>query len=751
MLQPMVDYGQKIEEKSRPVSFKRSTGLFGAVTLGVGSLMGAGLYVLVGVAAAEAGPGLWIAYAVCGLLTFLSVLMYAELSRALPVSGGGYVYAYRKLGSFWGFQVGWNLAVGSIFACALYAVGFSAYLSAFLHLDPAPQWFIRTAAVTLVALLTAAALRGGKGGGRLQIFFTWGNLLVVCIFIGVAFLGFDSDNLAPMLPNGFSGVGGAVSLIYISFFGYQLIANTSEEITEAEKTVPRAMIISLAVAFVAYLLTAIAAVSAVPWQELAASDAPLTLVAERSIGQTGVYLIGFGALLASIAALNGTLISQGRQIFAMGRDRIVPDFLAAVTRRTGVPAAALITGAGITTIVILTASLTFAAKAANFALLFSMLPLSTALHLLYKEHVADGETISFWKRALPFATLAANAGLLLTLDYEALTFGGTIVGAGCIVFFTYSYSAEKRGRAGISLNLSEDGGGFRFGGEKILVPMANPKTQQHLFHLAESLAVAQDAKIMVLTVIVADEGQSPREALSRNSRIGNAVQVLDGAAKLAQKEDTAFTPLVRAAKSLTAGILDAAEEERAKLLVMGWSSTEDGTPTPIVNKVVQSCRANLAFVHIKDTPADTGDKYLRVGVALGAQGNSALMQQLASAMVSEAEGRIYYFSVLSPYADKAELTHAREMHTAALSAHESPVPFTAEILQAGNPLKAIIEKTRHLDLLIIGAGALRPTGGETVGTFASAIARDSHCSVILVRRERRIPSFIPRPPLKERR
>lgn len=746
----VTDFEQQISDKSRPISFHRNVGLFGAVTLGVGSLMGAGLYVLVGIAAAEAGPGLWIAYAVCGLLTFLTAAMYSELSKAMPISGGGYLYAYSRLGSFWGFLVGWHLAVGSIFACALYAYGFGSYLTAFVPLKTVPLLFIRAAGIGLVLILTAAALRGGKGGTHLQTVFTWGNLIVVFALILMGLIGFDTDHFSPMLPNGLSGVGGAVSLIYISFFGYQLVANTSEEIKNPEKTVPKAMFLSLCIAGVFYLLTAVVAVGAVPWNELAASNAPLALVAERAVGKPGIFLIGLGALLASVAALNGTLVSQARQIFAMGRDRIVPEFLGTVSQKAGVPAAALVAGASVTIVVLIFADVTFVAKAANFSLLFSMLPLSFALSSLQKERIASGETISLWKRSIPFAALVAAVGLLLTLDMQALTFGGTIIGISCIVFFTYSYSAEKRGRAGFSIHLSDDvPSGFRFGGEKILVPMANPKTQAHLLNLAESLALAQDAEITVLSVIVADKGQKPREVLSKNSRIGDAVQVLSGAARAAEAENTAFTPMVRAARSLAEGILHAVEDERAKLLVMGWSADKDGTPTQLIDTILRTCRSNLAFLHMKEAPSPGLVKYRNIGVALSTQGNGALMGQLAAAMTAENNSRITYFSVLPPYCDKADLVRTRALHMAAIDRHDSHVPYTAEFIQADNPRQAIVDKTKELDLLIIGAGSPKSTGGETVGTFTGLIAERAHCSVILVRREKRLPSFIPRTFAKE--
>ncbi|MCA9523048.1 MAG: amino acid permease, partial [Myxococcales bacterium] len=591
-----MDLQQTLFDKSKSVEFRRTIGVLEATTIGVGSLMGAGLYVLVGIAAAQAGPGVWLAYAVCGVLTFLSVLMYGELGRRLPISGGGYIYAYRTLGSFWGFTVGWHLAVGSIFACALYAYGFASYLGSLLPGSIGGEaWLQKLIAVALVALLIVLGARGGRGGDRLQRLFTWGNLVILLVLALVALSYSRASRLVPLMPNGLGGVGAAISLIYISFFGYQLIANSAEEIQDAPRTIPRAMLYSMLIASFFYLLIAVVCLAAVDWTELARSDTPLVLVASRGIGTLGVLLVGVGGILASGAALNGTLLSQGRQIYAMGRDRLLPELVSRVDEQTKVPRAALFAGAAATILVILFASVSFTAKAANFALLFSMLPISVALHRLLHGRsddesgepgadrdasmrresvvsalptqresragvlptadpssaaapiadassaaapIADASSaaaptqresragvlptvgasgllpppVPLWLRALPWAALAANLALLLTLDIQTLLFGGTVIGAGCFVFIIYSYSSEKRGQAGFSVDLAgeeESPLAFLTRGERILVPMANPRTQESLFSISQALLSANGGEIVVLSVVRAEQGRTP--------------------------------------------------------------------------------------------------------------------------------------------------------------------------------------------------------------------------------------------------
>lgn len=214
------------KRKLVPVGFVRTMGLLGATTLGIGALMGAGIYVLIGLAAGSAGPAVWLSYLVCGLLGLLSVAVFGELSRRVPVSGGGYAFVYSALGSLWGFMTGWLLALGSIFACAMYATGF-AYYATTLFSKNIPEPLLKATALGAIVFLTMLNSRGTKSGDGVQKLLTWGNLLVLAILIGLAVPKADPKLMVPMFPKGLGGLGGAIAIIYVSFFGYQLIANNA--------------------------------------------------------------------------------------------------------------------------------------------------------------------------------------------------------------------------------------------------------------------------------------------------------------------------------------------------------------------------------------------------------------------------------------------------------------------------------------------------------------------------------------------
>ena len=354
-----------LKKKSVRFSFERSISLVGATTLGVGALMGAGIYVLVGLAAREAGPSVWLAYLICGLLTLPSVLMFGELSRLVPVAGGGYVYSYQGLGSFAGFVTGWLLGWGSILACAMYALGF-AYYSVSLSGVVLPDLAVRFVALLITVTLTLLNCVGTRSGEKAQRILTWGNLFVLLSLIVAASWQLDPTKATPLFPNGFGGLAGAVAIIYISFFGYQLIANNAEEIVDPQITIPRAMLLAMLISLGFYVAVAVVCVLTLPWQELAGSQAPLLAVGSRVLGGWGGWIIGSGAVLASAAALNSTVLSQGRQIYAMGNHNFLPTILGKIHGVRKTPSAALLAGGALTTILIVFGGLEFIVKTANF-------------------------------------------------------------------------------------------------------------------------------------------------------------------------------------------------------------------------------------------------------------------------------------------------------------------------------------------------------------------------------------------------
>jgi len=717
------DIREIFKRKLVPIRFQRTIGLFGATTLGIGALMGAGIYVLIGLAAGRAGPSAWLSYLLCGLLSLLSVFMFGELARRMPVAGGGYAYVYNTLGSFGGFLVGWLLAVGSVFACAMYATGFAYYFASLLPGQTSPLGMKGSAAV-VIALLTWLNGHGTKGGENVQQVFTWGNLLVLLSLICLAIPHAEPRRLEPMFPNGVKGMGEAVAVIYVSFFGYQLIANNAEEIIEPTRTIPRAMLLSLVVSVTVYVALALISVAVVPWNILSKSNAPLVEVARKSAGLFGFFLVGVGGVLASVAALNSTLLSQARQIFAMGKHRLFPALLGRIHETYRTPVAALWAGGLVTATVVVFGELIFIVKAANFCFIVSLLPVSLALRKLYRS--AGTNTLPpFWKRYLPEGALLANLALLFTLDGRSILFGLELTAAGGVIYFLHARKQELRARIGMSLVLTDERRAGVQRRESILVPMANPKTQTALFSVAEALLSKHGGEVVVLNVVEAPRQIDFQAALEEAE---DALRTLERITPLQKGGQVKIRPVLRVSRSLAKGIVHAAEEERCRLIVMGYAGDESPQSIRLVEDVLSHARTDMILLKPKGEFAPK-----RIAVSLGGRINLNLMVRLAGAVADYFEGEIRFLNILPVNYTAEQKAHSSKILVEAIQHHAGKSLYHIDVLRSDEPLALLVEKSPEFDLLIAGAAKVGFLERVVVGPFSSQVAMRAQCSVAIVR------------------
>ncbi len=715
------------KKKIIPITFERNMRLFGATTIGVGALMGAGVYVLIGMAAGVAGPSVWISYLACGCLAFFTTLLYAELARILPIPGG-YAYAYSVLGSRAGFFTGWFLALGSVFACGLYAIGFAEYFTAILGYK-VPPLGIKLIAIGLVAFLTFLNTLGTKGSDSIQTILTWGNMVILTALILLSAPYIEMDNLQPMFPNGYAGTASAISIIYISFFGYQFIANNTDEIVDPNKTVPNAMLLSMIISIVFYVVIAILAILIIPWDKLANSNAPLIDVAQKSIGPLGWIMISVGGVLAAAGALNSTLMSQGRQIYSMGKDRFLPTLLGKIHQRKKTPLAALYAGGLFIMLSLLLFDLNFIAQCANFCLLVSLLPTSLVLRKLYRSDKANQPTRK-WKWILPELTLIINIGLLFTLDWTSLIFGSQLGLLGLGIFFFYSKNRAARTKEGMGIVLSDQSKSFLLKGSRILVPMANPTTQQAIFGISNALLQKESGEIVVLSVVLAPNQTDFYEALANAD---SSLDVMERSAQLAELSKVPIRPVIRAARDLAKGIVHAAEEEKCNLIIMGYGaqSQTNANSSSLMAQVLHHSNTNIIFGKFKNM--DQGFAPKRIAVSLGGRVNLELMVSLAGALATAYKGEITFLNILPQNYTTEQRTYTDRTLVEAIKNHTTNALYSVQVLSSDRPQDVLIEQSANFDLLIIGTTKVGFLEKAVVGAFAIQVAEQAQCSVAVVK------------------
>ena len=275
-------------------------------------------------------------------------------------------------------------------------------------------------------------------------------------------------------------------------------------------------------------------------------------------------------------------------------------------------------------------------------------------------------------------------------------------------------------------------------GERILVPMANPRTQESLFSVAQALLPPGGGEIIVLNVVLADGELSPREVLRQREATDRALGVLEQVLAMARKRHITFRPVVRAARSLAEGIHHAAQEQHARLIVMGWASQGGAAPSQLLESVLVQVRTDLVLLQLTQDVLPR-----RIGVSLGGRSNLPLMVRVGNTLAEQYEGEVTYLNVMPERYEHQHLAHARQIQMEALSRHTSLVPYRTELLRSDDALAALVERSRSLDLLVVGSVRPGPFRGGGVGTFSALVAQQAHCSVVIVRASSSLDRILP--------
>ena len=327
------------DTKADPIELRRSLSVWQVTASGVGIVIGAGIYVLIGPATQDAGNAVWLSFVVAGVLSALTGLSYAELAGMFPSAGAEYSFAKNAFNELTGFLVGWLMIAANVIAAGAVSIGFAHYFAHFASLDE------RVVAVGLIAVLTGVIVAGIQRSiwfsVALAIVQIAGLLLVISA--GAPHIG-DRDLLAGASA---SGVLGGAALIFFAFIGFDEIVTLSEETRDPARMIPRALLLSLGVCSVLYVLVAITAISVVGADAVAGSDTPLTVVIAHNWGSSAGDIV---AAIAIASTTNTTLLmltAASRLLFRMSRDNSLPPVFATVSAGPRAPwIAGLVVGAG---------------------------------------------------------------------------------------------------------------------------------------------------------------------------------------------------------------------------------------------------------------------------------------------------------------------------------------------------------------------------------------------------------------------
>jgi APA family basic amino acid/polyamine antiporter len=416
-------------------SLDRRLGTTDAVVIGLGSMIGAGVFSAFAPAAAAAGSGLLIGLLLAACVAYCNAIASAQLAAEYPTSGGTYVYGRERLGEWWGFLAGWGFVIGKTASCAAMAITFGSYVV------PGSEWGRRAAALAAVVVLTGANLRGISRTARLARVLVAGSLAALAVVVAaIAFGGRTSSSHVGSVfaHGGVYGVLQAAGLLFFAFAGYARIATLGEEVRDPERTIPRAIPLALGITVVLYLVVGISVLTAGGPAVLAASHAPVDAAVRAAGAAWSVPVVRIGAAIASLGSLLALVAGIGRTTLAMARNGDLPRALSAIEERRQVPARAELAVAGVVALLVVATDLRGAIGFSSFGVLLYYAVANASAFTQDDAHRR-------WPRAFNVVGLIGCVTLVATLPVASVAVGVAVLLGGIVL-----RALLRRGSAGTS-------------------------------------------------------------------------------------------------------------------------------------------------------------------------------------------------------------------------------------------------------------------------------------------------------------
>jgi len=375
------------------------------VALGIGAIVGTGIYTLIGVAANLAGPGVLISFLVAGVVCACAALAYAEMATLMPAAGSAYTYSYAVLGEAIAWVVGWSLILEYTLVVSTVAVGWSGYAVGFLKgagidvplaisVGSHSGGLINLPAILITWVVAGLLMAGTRESATLNAVLVVAKLIALAIFVAIALPAFDASNLHPFMPHGFTeslgadgkkyGVMAAAAIIFFAFYGFDAISTAAEETKNPGRNLSIGIVGSMVGCTLIYMLVALAAVGAMHYTTFGQSPEPLALIMRELGHGAAAKVVAAAAVIALPTVLLAFFYGQSRIFFVMARDGLLPRSLSKVGKR-GTPVAITVFTALVTSALAGVARLDEIAALANAGTLVAFVAVSVCMLVLRKR------------------------------------------------------------------------------------------------------------------------------------------------------------------------------------------------------------------------------------------------------------------------------------------------------------------------------------------------------------------------------
>ncbi len=411
------------------MGLKRTLNLLDATSVGIGAIIGAGIFVVLGLAIGYAGPAVIISIIIAGIVASFTAFSFAELGSAIPKEGGAYEFAFELISPFAGFLVGSLWLFAQIVAGAAISLGFASYFVAIF-----PTFPLKTVAVVAALALTGLNLIGIKQSTAVNNILVIIKIAILSLFIGFGIFQIHPQNFSQFSPNGLFGILQGAGFIFFAYLGFGRIAALGEEVKNPERNLPLAVLIALVVSVIIYVLTGLTATGLQDYHILAQSGSPIAEAAKVMGNFTIVAAVSFGALIATISVLLTNLIGSSRVAFAMARNGQLPKAIAKVSSRFGTPYISIFVMGALLTVLVFALDLKQTVAITSFAILSVHLTVNfSAIRLRKKMTSTEGFRVPLYP-LIPSLGILSCIILMFSLPQESWIVAAIVVAISAILY-----------------------------------------------------------------------------------------------------------------------------------------------------------------------------------------------------------------------------------------------------------------------------------------------------------------------------
>lgn len=689
--------------------------------MGLGMMIGAGVFLGIGYSIGIVGPGgLILTFALNGVIALFTAMSYAELSSAIPRAGGAYNFARIGFGRGTSFVAGWMEWFASSVAGSMYAITFAIYTIRYLRhlglLDWMPEnWIsVKIVAAVVAAFFLYINYRGASETGRVGAFFTLGQIIFLAL-IGVAgiFVAVKDpsrlQNFEPFMPEGWWKLLITMGFTYVAFEGFEVISQAGDEAVDPKRNLPKAMLYSVLIATLIYVVVAVATVVSVKAGVQGVGPVPWQWIGEQGehgvtgFGEAVARLMPMGNLLltlavifASTSALNATIYSATRASYALGRDRMLPPKLATISRKRKTPWVALALTGGIIIVVATVLPTKDVASSASIMFLFLFFLVNVCV-IRIRRNMGDELEYGFvmpWFPVFPMVAIACQgilAAWLVHMSWLAWIVAPAWILVGVGVY--WSYSRSRAAPAEHDIHIFEEEKAPAGDEYRIMVAVANPRNAVELVLNTHKLCGAKNAKVELLHMVEVPD-QVPLSDADKYMLEGKEGIV---EAMLYLAPQFPIGTALRYCRNVARGIVSAVREKKINMLVIGWQGRPQARAFRLgstIDPVIELAPCNVVILK-----GCGSHKFKRVLVPVAGGPNGVFALEVASILADKSEGLITAMTVAGE-GPRFDIDRFIDENEERLYAPRERVH--TKVVQSQHVAEAILEEAQEHDMVVMG-------------------------------------------------